>query len=370
MRTGTRVHSHRTGPPASELRYVAAVPATSDIARARSALARKLREGLEQRGYLEVETPIAVPFAGQEPHLRPFETTFTPDPPIARESVEGARRLHLHTSPEYAMKRLLARPGFSRCYQLARVFRDGELSRTHNPEFTLLELYATPGSADTIMADLEQLLFACASGAPARKGHGRGTGAISLRPPFERLTCREAFSRYAGFDPLTLDAQAFAQAARACGVRPATGASWDDLFTQVLLERIEPALGIDRPTYLTEYPASQAALARLKPSDPRVAERFELYAGGLELANGFSELCDSREQRERLREEQELRRRLGRDVFPLDEKFLSALDRIGEAGGVAVGFDRLLMLLTGAETIADVLLFPAVEEYPVTRRTR
>src|SRR5438876_417655 len=150
----------------------------------------------------------------------------------------------------------------------------------------------------------------------------------------------------------------------------ATDASWDDLFTQVLLERIEPALGIDRPTYLTEYPASQAALARLKPSDPRVAERFELYAGGLELANGFSELCDSREQRERLREEQELRRRLARDVFPLDEKFLSALDRIGEAGGVAVGFDRLLMLLTGAETIADVLLFPAVEEYPVARRAR
>jgi lysyl-tRNA synthetase class 2 len=338
------------------------------MARARSALARKLRDALEQRGYLEVETPIAVPFAGQEPHLRPFETTFTPDLPIAPSGVEGARRLHLQTSPEYAMKRLLARPGFSRCYQLARVFRDGEISRTHNPEFTLLELYAAPGSADSVMADLEQLLFACAAEAPARKGHGRGSGTISLRPPFERLTCREAFSRYAGFDPLVLDAQAFAQAARACGVRPAAGASWDDLFTQVLLERIEPALGIERPTYLTEYPASQAALARLKPSDRRVAERFELYAGGLELANGFSELCDSREQRERLREEQELRRRLGRDVFPLDEKFLSALDGIGEAGGVAVGFDRLLMLLTGTETIAEVLLFPAFEEYPGARR--
>ena len=123
MRTGTRVHSHRTGPPASELRYVAAVPATSDIARARSALARKLREGLEQRGYLEVETPIAVPSAGQEPHLRPFETTFRPDAPVPPDGVQGARRLHLHTSPEYAMKRLLAREGFSRCYQLARVYQ-------------------------------------------------------------------------------------------------------------------------------------------------------------------------------------------------------------------------------------------------------
>src|SRR5256885_6463720 len=216
MRTGTRVHSHRTGPPASELRYVAAVPATTDIARTGSASESKLREGLEQRGYLEAETPIAVPFAGQEPHLRPFETTSTPDPPIARESVEGARRLHLHTSPEYAMKRLLARPGFSRCYQLARVFRDGELSRTHNPEFTLLELYATPGSADTIMADLEQLLFACASGAPARKGHGRGTGTISLRPPFERLTFREGFWPYAGFDPFTPTAQACPHTSPAC----------------------------------------------------------------------------------------------------------------------------------------------------------
>src|SRR5437016_11055646 len=204
MRTGTRVHSHRTGPPASELRYVAAVPATSDIARARSALAHKLREGLEQRGYLEVETPIAVPFAGQEPHLRPFETTFTPDPPVPADGVHGARRLHLHTSPEYAMKRLLAREGFPRCYQLARVFRDGEISPAHNPEFTLLELYASPGSAETIMADLEQLIFALAPEAPPR-GAARS---LSLRPPFERLTCREAFQRFAGFDPLPLEAAA------------------------------------------------------------------------------------------------------------------------------------------------------------------
>jgi lysyl-tRNA synthetase class 2 len=337
------------------------------MARARSALARRLRDGLERRGYLEVETPIAVPFAGQEPHLRPFETIFTPDAPVRDDGVHGARRLHLHTSPEYAMKRLLARSGFSRCYQLARVFRDGEISRTHNPEFTLLELYASPGSAAAIMADVEELLFASVPEAPARKGHGRGSGTISLRPPFERLTCRDAFLRYAGFDPLALDADALAQAARACGVRPAAGAGWDDVFTQVLLERIEPALGIDRPTFLTEYPASQAALARLKPSDPRVAERFELYAGGLELANGFSELCDSREQRRRLEEEQALRKRLGREVFALDEKFLAALDRIAEAGGVALGFDRLLMLATGAETIGDVLLFPAAEEYLAAR---
>ena len=151
------------------------------------------------------------------------------------------------------------------------------------------------------------------------------------------------------------------------GVRPAQNASWDDVFTQVLLEKIEPCLGIEKPTYLTEYPASQAALARLKPADPRVAERFELYAGGLELANGFSELCDSHEQRKRLQDEQRQRAALGRDVFPLDEEFLHALDQIGEAGGVALGVDRLLMLLTGAQSIAEVLLFPAADEYPRAR---
>jgi lysyl-tRNA synthetase class 2 len=350
------------------------MPATAAMARARAALARALREGLSALGYLEVETPIAVPFAGQEPHLRPFETAFTPDPPLPPGGVEGVRRLHLHTSPEYAMKRLLAREGFSRCCQLARVFRDGEVSRTHNPEFTLLEFYASPGSAESIMADLEPLIAQAARAlngapdAPARKGHGRGSGRVSLSPPFERLTCREAFSRYAGFDPLPLDAEAFAQAARTVGVAPAARASWDDVFTQVLLEKIEPCLGIERPTFLTEYPASQAALARLKPGDARVAERFELYAAGLELANGFSELCDSREQRARLEDEQRLRRLLGRDVFPLDERFLAALDRIPEAGGVAVGFDRLLMLLTGAASIAEVLLFPAAEEYGAARR--
>jgi lysyl-tRNA synthetase class 2 len=335
------------------------------MAHARSRLARALRDGLEARGYLETETPIAVPFAGQEPHLRPFETVFTPDAP---SDVEGARRLHLHTSPEYAMKRLLAREGFSRCYQLARVFRDGEASRAHNPEFTLLEFYAAPGDATLIMEHLEQLV---AEGARTLNQSAEAPGrrrAISLEPPFERLTCREAFTRHAGFDPFPLDAEALAQAARTVGVRPPTGASWDDLFTQILIDKVEPCLGLERPTYLTDYPASQAALAKLKPGG--VADRFELYAGGLELANGFSELNDSREQRKRLEDEQRQRAALGRDAFPLDEKFLAALDRMPDAGGVAVGFDRLLMLLTGARSIADVLLFPAAEEYPAARRAK
>ena len=344
------------------------------MARSRAALLRALRGGLDARRYLEVETPIAIPVAGQEPHLRPFETSFTPDPPVPPGGVTGKRRLHLQTSPEYAMKRLVAR-GFGRIWQIARVFRDGEVSRAHNPEFTLLELYAAPGDADAVMADLEQLIAEAARAlrgspsAPAREGHGRGAKAapLDLTPPFERLTCREAFVRHAGFDPLPLDAEALAQAARTVGVRPAPGSSWDDVFAQVLLERIEPALGLSRPTYLTGYPASQAALARLVPGDPRVAQRFELYAAGLELANGFTELNDASEQRRRFETEQRERARLGREVFPLDERFLSALPEMPDAGGVAVGVDRLLMLLTGAREIADVLCFPAAEEYPHAR---
>jgi lysyl-tRNA synthetase class 2 len=342
------------------------------MAKSRSRLHRALRDHLEARGFLEVETPIAVPFAGQEPHLRPFETTFTPDLPVPPGGVSGPRRLQLHTSPEYAMKRLLGREGFGRIFQIARVFRDGEISISHNPEFTLLEAYASPGDGAAIMAEVEEMVAAGARAlrgeelAPARRGHGRGERGppIDLTRPFERLSCREAFERFAGFDPLPLDAEALLQAARAAGVRPSQGASWDDLFTQVLVEKVEPGLGIARPTFLVDYPASQAALARLNRTDPRVAERFELYAAGLELANGFSELTDAREQRTRLEEEQRLRARLGRPVWPLDERFLEALDRIPSAGGVAVGLDRLLMLLTGAASIAEVLLFPAAGEYP------
>ena len=405
------------------------------MARSRAALLRALREGLDARGYLEVETPIAVPVAGQEPHLRPFETRFTPDAPVPPGGISGARRLHLHTSPEYAMKRLLSR-GFGRIWQIARVFRDGEVSGTHNPEFTLLEFYAAPGNAATVMADLEQLVADAARAlrglpmAPPREGHGRGAKGqpLDLAPPFERLTCSEAFRRHAGFDPLPLDVlhgcrgDGVGLAGRRTGRGPAVdrqhhacdlggalageeqggfghvvrapsalqwlhaGHDLADVVERVdrrgdvgrreavdadvmLRERVEPALGLSRPTYLTAYPASQAALARLVPSDPRVAERFELYAAGLELANGFTELNDAREQRLRLEDEQRERARLGSEVFALDERFLHALAGMPPAGGVAVGVDRLLMLLTGAKDIADVLSFPAAEEYPHARHT-
>jgi lysyl-tRNA synthetase class 2 len=309
-----------------------------------------------------VETPTLVPAPGMEPHLSPFQAPFHPErggPP---------RPLWLITSPEYAMKRLLA-DGFERIFQLSRVFRDGELSATHNPEFTMLEFYRAGTDYRGIMEDLERLVAAaartlCPGGAAEVSRGGRR---LSLGVPFERLTVQEAFHRHAGVDLAACrgDAALLRTAARATGQEAGPdGEPFDDAFFRLMLTAVEPCLGLERPTYLVDWPASMAALARLKPDDPRWAERFELYAGGLELANGFSELNDPVEQRARLLEEQALRRRLGRPVLPLDEPFLEALGRMPAAGGVAVGLDRLLMLLTGATTIADVLLFPAAGFLP------
>jgi lysyl-tRNA synthetase class 2 len=328
-------------------------------ARARARLSAEVRRALGALGYEEVETPCLVPAPGMEPHLHPFRADFVP------EGGGAATPLWLHTSPEYAMKRLLA-GGMERIFQLVRVFRNGEVSRTHNPEFTMLELYRTGTGYDGIMADLERVLEACARALLPGGGTrvSRAGVTLDLAAPFERLTMDEAFRRHAGIDLAACgnDAARLAEAARRAGHDPGPpGEPFEDVFFRVALAAVEPRLGVGRPCYLVDWPAPLAALARLKPGVPRVAERFELYAGGLELANGFSELVDAPEQRRRLVEEQEQRRRLGRPVFPLDERFLEAVGRMPAAGGVAVGFDRLLMLLVGAESIADVLLFPAHE---------
>ncbi len=328
-----------------------------DRARQRAQLAAEVRRHLGRLGYEEVETPCLVPAPGMEPHLHPFETPFVP------EGGGPARPLWLVTSPEYAMKRLLAE-GFPRVFQLARVFRNGEVSPTHNPEFTMLELYRAGTDYRGIMADLEQLVEACARALTAGglPRVSRGGRALDLAPPFERLTVLEAFRRHAGVDLAACDGDAsrLAAAARAAGHDPGSpGEAFDDVFFRVMLDAVEPRLGLERPTFLFDWPASMAALSRVKREDPRWAERFELYAGGLELANGFTELNDAEEQRARLVEEQALRRRLGRPVYPLDEDFLEAVGRMPDAGGVAVGLDRLLMLLVGAASMDDVLLFPA-----------
>jgi len=327
-------------------------------ARARARLQAALRSHLAERGWDEVETPCLVAAPGMEPHLRAFETELVP------EAGGASRPLYLHTSPEYAMKRLLAE-GFGRIFQLARVFRNGEISATHNPEFTMLEMYRTGTDHRGIMEDLEQTVAAGARALhPAGEARARWRGReLDLAPPFERLGVAVAFSSI-GIDLAACagDAGRLRAAARARGLDAGPeGERFEDAFFRVFLQAIEPGLGRARPVYLVDWPAPMAALARLDPADPRWAQRFELYAAGIELANGFAELNDGAEQRRRLVEERELRRRLGRPAYPIDERFLEAVGRMPEAGGVALGLDRLLMILTGAGSIGEVLLFPASE---------
>ncbi|MFT3706290.1 MAG: EF-P lysine aminoacylase EpmA [Archangium sp.] len=315
-------------------------------ARARNAMYAALRKWFGDAGYLEVETPTLVGTPGLEPHIDPFEAPFIPQTGVGKR-----RSLWLHTSPEYAMKRLLADPGCPPIFQICKTYRNGEISGTHNPEFTMLEFYRPNADYRAIMNDLENALAAVERAIAPQRG-------LFTRVPFERLSVADAMQRHAGVDLFGEDLKL---AARRIGVNVGNSTSFDDLFFHIFLERVERKLGMGTPTFLHEYPASMASLARLSPHDARVAERVELYADGIELANGFSELIDAAEQRKRLVEEQELRRSLGRPVFELDERFLAALPKMPPSGGIAVGLDRVLMLLLGSKAIEDVLLFPARE---------
>ena len=294
------------------------------------------RQFFDDQGFLEVETPIAVPSPGMEPHLEAFETRWRA--PGHDES------LYLHTSPEYAMKRLLG-AGHERIYQLARVFRDGEHSRTHAPEFTMLEWYRQPGTLEALMDDTEALITAVAA---AVDGPWRPSG-------FRRCSVSEAFMQAGLQDPFEhQDPRALC---RALGVREVEGDTWDDVFHRAMLDVVEPSFPPDTPVILHGYPASMAALSKIDPDDPRRCLRFEVFIGEVELANAFAELTDPEEQRRRFEEEQALRRSLGRPVYPVDEDLLSALADVEEAAGIALGVDRLLMVCAGAESIEDIIPF-------------
>jgi elongation factor P--(R)-beta-lysine ligase len=310
----------------------------------RARLTRAVRAFFEQRGYTEVETPYAVPAPGEEVHLRAFAT--------AREHPDGRTEpLWLHTSPEFAMKRLLV-AGAGPVFQLARVWRNGEGSDLHAPEFTMLEWYRPGASMPALMDETEALLRAVLP--PVVTCRGVSTDLAR----FERLSVAEAFARWAGADVLATagDAPALATAA---GVSLRAGEIWEDLFFRLLLDRIEPRLGRARPTFLTHWPAAQAALARRDPADPRVAERFELFVCGIELANAFVELTDPVEQRARFLAERARRHAAHGPDWPLDEDFLAALAHgMPQAAGIALGFDRLAMIASGASRIGQVLWLP------------
>ena len=312
--------------------------------RRRGELTAATRRFFTERGYTEVETPYAVPAPGEEVHLATFRTE--------RVHPDGRTEpLWLHTSPEFAMKRLLV-AGAGPIFQLARVWRNGEGSARHAPEFTMLEWYRPGADMDALIAETIAFMRAVL---PAVVTSAGVTTDLSR---FERLTVAEAFQRYAGADVLATAGDAAALAA-ASGARLRDGETWEDLFFRLMLERIEPHLGRDQPTFLTHWPAAQAALARRSPDDPRVAERFELFVGGIELANAFVELTDAAEQRARFDEDRSRRHDMYGPDWAMDDDFLAALAHgMPSAAGIAVGFDRLAMLAAGADRIGQVLWLP------------
>ncbi len=321
---------------------------------ARSAVTKAIRAWFDEQGFAEVETAILQVSPGNETHLH------APRTELAGAGGERATR-YLRTSPEFACKKLLA-AGEAKIFELARVFRDRERGDLHLPEFTMLEWYRANTTYDAVMADSIVIIAHAAQATGIGRFSFRGRIADPFAEP-ELLTVAAAFERFAGIDLLaTIDGGEGDRAALAAAateqVRITDDDTWSDIFSKVLVEHVEPNLGQGRLTVLFEYPAPEAALARAKASDPRVAERFEVYACGVELANGFGELTDAREQRHRFTLAMDEKQRRYGERYPLDEDFLDAVAKMPEASGVALGFDRLVMLASGALRIDQVVWTP------------
>jgi lysyl-tRNA synthetase class 2 len=321
---------------------------------ARGAIARAVRAWFDEQGFVEVETGILQVSPGNEIHLH------APRTELRRADGSRATR-YLRTSPEFAAKKLLA-AGEPQIFEFARVFRDRERGDLHLPEFTMLEWYRANTGYDAVMADAVVVIAHAAQATGIGQFSFRGRTADPFAEP-ELLTVAAAFERFAGIDLLGTIAEGKGdrgQLAAAAGqrVRISDDDTWSDIFSKVLVEHVEPRLGQGRLTILFEYPVPEAALARAKPSDPRVAERFEIYACGVELANGFGELTDAREQRLRFTEAMDEKQRRYGERYPLDEEFLAAVAAMPEASGVALGFDRLVMLASGAIRIDQVVWAP------------
>jgi elongation factor P--(R)-beta-lysine ligase len=322
---------------------------------ARAAITRSVRAWFDTEGFAEVETGILQVSPGNEIHLHAPRTEL-----VGPHGKRATR--YLRTSPEFACKKLLA-AGESRIFEFARVFRDRERGDLHLPEFTMLEWYRAHAPYDALMADTVVVIAHAARASGIGRFSFRGRTADPIVEP-ELLTVAAAFERFAGIDLLaTVVAGEGNRAALALAaqhkVRIADDDTWSDIFSKVLVEHIEPHLGQGRLTVLFEYPTPEAALARVKASDPRVAERFEVYACGVELANGFGELTDADEQRRRFHLAMDEKARRYGERYPLDEDFLAAVAHMPDASGVALGFDRLVMLASGAIRIDQVVWTPS-----------
>lgn len=317
--------------------------AALEVLKLRARLLERIRAFFSERGVLEVETPALSSAATTDPALASFATRYTG--PL----FPHGQTLYLHTSPEFPMKRLLA-AGTGSIYQIGKVFRDGEAGRLHNPEFTMLEWYRVGFDHHRLIAETGELVRQLL--APY----------LSLDAP-EQLSYREAFQRHAGLDPHTASAGDFSAATKAHKIGVPSElltqndlAVWRDLL---LTHVVEPMLGQGRLTFIYDYPAAQASLARIQPGDPPVAARFELYLNGIELANGFHELADADEQRTRFERQLHARAASGQPVVPMDERLLAALEHgLPDCAGVALGFDRLVMLAAGVKRIEAVIAFP------------
>ncbi len=320
-------------------------------------MTRAVRGWFEAGGFVEVETATLQISPGNEAHLHAFATEAL--------ATDGARApVYLRTSPEFACKKLLA-AGERKIFEMGRVWRNRERGPLHHPEFTLLEWYRAEASHDVLMDDCAALLALAAETVGARALTWRGRTADPFATP-ERLSVADAFARFAGVDLLATvdpagaaDREGLAARATTGGVRVAADDTWADIFSRILVDKVEPNLGHGRATILCEYPVPEAALARPSASDPRVAERFELYACGVELANAFGELTDPAEQRRRFELEMAEMQRVYGQRYPIDEELILALADMPAASGCALGFDRLVMLATGADHIEQVLWSPA-----------
>ena len=322
---------------------------------ARGRIKAAIRRWFESEGFLEVETACLQVSPGNEAHLHAFATEL-------RTDSGGRLPRFLHTSPEFAMKKLLV-AGETKIFSFAPVFRNRESGALHAPEFTMLEWYRVGENYETLWSDCDRMLKIAAEATGRTDWEFRGK-ACDITKTFDWTTLHQAFFQFVdiqlddAFDGPDVDLDRMRKLAERIGVRVAVDDTWSDLFSRILVEKIEPWLGLYRPEMLCQYPTHEAALARPCPHDPRMAERFELYVCGVELANGFGELTDPAEQRRRFEAEMAEKERVYGERYPLDEDFLAALASMPPASGCALGFDRLVMLATGATSVEQVIWTP------------